>query len=335
MLTSDWRKYAKLAGLTAAGLTACLILLFAGIWAGYISGQGNAESEYHTERYSADTTQAINDCFLKTNAASRDAQECVTEAIQSGRDSQRSEQDLNAQRQMAAWAKALLVVTIIQLPIGVVGLLALIITIRQGREGLERAGDANRISTAQLRYSYKPSLRPSMEGAYIDECKTPLNTVNDTATRDIKIWSKPYIENIGEHSAEIISSFVFFVGATIPVARHEVNEIREILRPGERLRIYPNDGEWGRDRDHFPGAEEISIIDNPTAYFSATPELRSMLKREPWPVGCRVVYSDPIGNIYQLNFCFKPMTAWGGEPYRRFGGGDLNSDRFIRAAPIG
>lgn len=141
MFGSDWRQLVKLVGLALAALAALSGMLFTGFWIGSGSGYYSARSEYHGERYSADTRESIEQCFAKSSPTTDEAKECVADAIKSDRESKRAEADLSAQRQMADWAWALLIVSIVQIPLGVVGLVAILASLQQGREGLKIAQD--------------------------------------------------------------------------------------------------------------------------------------------------------------------------------------------------
>ncbi|WP_205518160.1 hypothetical protein [Sphingorhabdus sp. Alg239-R122] len=110
---------------------------------------GSVSSSYHSEQngYSQNETtateQAVAQCRLEPNPT---LEQCIAEQIKAGRDDYRSEQDLYAQRSMAQWAWWLLVISFAQIPLGFFGLIALIWTIRQGREGLGKAERANEIA---------------------------------------------------------------------------------------------------------------------------------------------------------------------------------------------
>lgn len=104
---------------------------------GWASGLHQAEANGYAAEYPSDTDERLKKCLA--DGFSSDAKKCVEEAIASSREAQRSEQDLKAQRDMSEWAWWLLIVSLAQIPIGVGGLLALVVTIRQGREGLKIA----------------------------------------------------------------------------------------------------------------------------------------------------------------------------------------------------
>lgn len=67
--------------------------------------------------------------------------------MQATREDQRAEYDLAAQQEMADWTLLMLILSGIAVLISGVGLLALLRTIEQGKMGLERAQEANRIAS--------------------------------------------------------------------------------------------------------------------------------------------------------------------------------------------
>ena len=111
---------------------------------GNLSGYNEAKAYGYAGKYPESTTKSIDICFSNPELSHR--QECIEQAIASGRESQRAEYDLNAQRDMAEWAFWLLIISSAQMPIGILGLVALFFTLRQGKAGLEKARDSNVIA---------------------------------------------------------------------------------------------------------------------------------------------------------------------------------------------
>lgn len=114
---------------------------------GQTSGLHQAEANRYAAEYPADTDERIEKCLRE--GFGPDAKKCVEEAITSSHEAKRSEQDLQAQRDMSEWAWGLLIVSLVQIPIGIGGLLALLVTISQGRE-------ANIIAQRSVRYQIRP-----------------------------------------------------------------------------------------------------------------------------------------------------------------------------------
>lgn len=109
---------------------------------GDMSGRKNAESQGYAANYPEDTAKRIDKCYRSSEPAG--VQKCIEESIKADRENQRGEQDLEAQRNMADWAFWFLVFTIIQIPFATAGLVALIVTIRQGLEANKIALEAER-----------------------------------------------------------------------------------------------------------------------------------------------------------------------------------------------
>ncbi|MFL0670944.1 MAG: hypothetical protein ACJLS3_05800 [Erythrobacter sp.] len=113
---------------------------------GQSSGFHQAEANGYAAQYPSDTQKRIEECLAKRPIG--DVPECMEAAIRASHESQRSEQDLKAQRDMSEWAWWLLIVSIAQIPLSIAGLGALIVTIRQSREANEIARG---IGEAQVR----------------------------------------------------------------------------------------------------------------------------------------------------------------------------------------
>jgi len=161
MLERYWRKHADVVrwvGITLAALFAALIMLTVGLSIGESLGYHEAQSDGYAAQYPNETDQRVEKCFDQVDIAR--AKECAQEEITASRDDQRSEQDLGAQRQMAKWAYWLLLFTVAQSLLGVLGFGALLITIKQGR-------DANDISREGVRNQSRAYL--AVSGVEIEE----------------------------------------------------------------------------------------------------------------------------------------------------------------------
>lgn len=132
MSGNNWSKGIATLALSAVLLLTMFGLLFYAYQIGVGSGSKQAEANGYAAEYPADTAKRIDQCWAK--AESSDQQECIEDAIKSSHESQRSEKDLRAQREMSDWAFWLLVITAIQTPVTIAGLLALLETIKQGSE---------------------------------------------------------------------------------------------------------------------------------------------------------------------------------------------------------
>lgn len=147
MSKSDWLKLAKAIGL-GFGLLGFLIGVYlTGYGMGSAGGYFDAQANGYAAQYPADTDQRVDHCFGE-GLAPRDTQACVSEAVQSAHENQRTEQDLSAQRQSARWAWWIFLITLAQVPLTGLGLLFILRTIWQGQEAQRHA---QKVSDAELR----------------------------------------------------------------------------------------------------------------------------------------------------------------------------------------
>jgi hypothetical protein len=185
MLKRYWRKHRDVirwVAIAAACFLGVLISYGAGILIGQNLGHYDAEASGYSAQYPGETDKRVRECLAHVPIGR--AQECAQEAIEAGRESQRSEQDLSAQRQMAKWALWLLIFTVVQSLLGFGGFLILILTIRQGREAI-----------AISRKVAEADLRPYL---FVDRLE--LVDVSDASTFDPDTRSKVY----GYYSAKVV-----------------------------------------------------------------------------------------------------------------------------------
>lgn len=114
------------------------IALYIAFDAGRVLWRQSVEADRQTNQYAVDAKQRINESCA--NVA--DLKECVAETIKATRENQLAENDLKAQREMAFWAKGLLIAALAQLGASGFGIWALVRTIDQGHEGLRTARDS-------------------------------------------------------------------------------------------------------------------------------------------------------------------------------------------------
>jgi hypothetical protein len=129
-MTKEWRSVLQIFAVGLASLGFAVLVLFAGYFIGRSGGFYDAEANGYAAQYHSATEQRINDC-LRQRRPPNTAARCVEEAANAGHEEQRAEQNLDAQRQMADWAWWLLVVTVVQTPITLVGILLLLRNIQQ------------------------------------------------------------------------------------------------------------------------------------------------------------------------------------------------------------
>tara|TARA_R110001606_G_scaffold88649_2_gene199636 strand:+ start:23410 stop:24351 length:942 start_codon:yes stop_codon:yes gene_type:complete len=127
---------AFLVGLVAAGIA--FATLAYSFQLGNVTGYNEARSFGYAGEYPESTAKSIDICFGQPGLFNR--QECIEQAIASGRESQRAEYDLNAQRDMAEWAFWLLVLTGLGLSVTIVGTIGLYWQIMLTRKAVEDTG---------------------------------------------------------------------------------------------------------------------------------------------------------------------------------------------------
>ena len=75
---------------------------------------------------------------------------CLAEGIKSNRRAKRSEYDLKAQQDMAEWAYGMLLISAFGLIVITVGVLVVLQSLRLARQTVDRAGDANALSSEAM-----------------------------------------------------------------------------------------------------------------------------------------------------------------------------------------
>jgi hypothetical protein len=179
MFRGDWRKHRHVIKLTAISawlLTGAIITYACGVAIGSKLGYYEAQSDGYAAQYPSETDKRVAHCF--DSGVTPSAKECAQEAIEASRDSQRSESDLGAQREMAKWAFWLLALTVVQSFIGLGGFVALIVTIRQGRK-------ANRISEKTAKRELRAYIVVTPGDVTVvaqDEVKAAISVKNEGAT---------------------------------------------------------------------------------------------------------------------------------------------------------
>lgn len=152
MSGSDWRRDFPFIewSVIALGFVLYCAMFYS---AGGLDAGNNARAERYAAQYKADAPQRVQrECARKVGA---DLAKCAVEIVDASREQQHSESDLAAQWQAANWVLWATIIGAIQLVFSGLGLIALLRTIHQGREGLQAAKDAisetKRIGEAQTR----------------------------------------------------------------------------------------------------------------------------------------------------------------------------------------
>lgn len=124
---------------------------------GYGSAQYQVEANTYTDHNTSDTEKRVGDCFSSTTVQS-EIGPCVAEVIKAGRESERGESDLKAQRDMAEWAFGMLLVSAAGVFVTSVGTALLLWQIRLTQKAVSDTGlatkamnEANRIAQIQTR----------------------------------------------------------------------------------------------------------------------------------------------------------------------------------------
>lgn len=132
-------------GVAAAILLSCVLV--GGL--SYLNGR-EAERRYQSPHHNAESAKTIAQrACAKDNTS--DVVDCVYEHIEAGEEAAHSEQDLSAQQRAATSALVSTVIALVTLFISSVGLWALIKTLSQGQQTLERAREANELTKHQNR----------------------------------------------------------------------------------------------------------------------------------------------------------------------------------------
>lgn len=209
MLRGDWRRYAKIAGLTVLTLSAAIFVFVWGATLGQVSGHYGAQSQGYASQYPSDTDKRVEQCFTNPDLAA--AKQCAQEAITADRENQRSEHDLQAQREVADWTYYVLVISIVQIPLGVLGLIALLVTIDQGREANEIARNSAKLqSRCYLSVSSIEVLEPR---------KIDVPVANQEEQRVLCAQVYLGFANNGETPATVNHLYIDFIWFTNPLGR--------------------------------------------------------------------------------------------------------------------
>ena len=180
-----------------------IVVAIAGYWLMFYSmGASTARHDERAQKYGAAYAADAVDRVEKqcVGLLGRRLAECATEIVDASRESQRSESDLGAQWEAANWVKWASILAAAQLLISGLGLVALLETIKQGRNALKRARKANRIA----RHTAKMQLRPYLHLESVDHLIVWLQTVkqfsvlnpNPTVTISLKNFGQTPAKNI-------------------------------------------------------------------------------------------------------------------------------------------
>jgi len=262
MPRSDWLNVAKIGGLACLGLGAAIFIFWWGVTLGAKSGYYGAQSQGYASQYPSDTDKRIEQCFTNPDLAA--AKQCAQEAITADRENQRGERDLQAQREVADWTYYTVIISILQIPLGVLGLIALIVTIRQGQEAIAKATDANEIARENLLTEHRAWLRVEHSlaedfrkkdtwGTYIE---TSINNVGNTPALDVYSCVEMHMQHHGLGPKEQLINSLIQHAKIEALSAPRVNVV-----PGQifsrKLPVYIDPCLWDKIwRGHFEKPEE-------------------------------------------------------------------------------
>lgn len=206
-------------GLAAIGaLISILIALMFAYWLGHGSGYKEAKVQHYQTEYENHTDDRIKHCERKSDPDH--LSECIEEAIVANHEQQRSEGNLNVQRQMSDWAFWALVVSTVSAvttAIGTAFLLWQIILTRKAvadtSEATEAMREANEITRrtadAQLRpYLGIEQVLPKSPENRTQSIEVKLKNFGSTPAQNIKQeWGVAYVP-LGMDSWPVISGVV-------------------------------------------------------------------------------------------------------------------------------
>lgn len=138
------------------GLIIASTLVFVAFGIGWLYARNAYDAEANTNQYAMQAQEKIAQTCIDVEMAA--LTECIIEIAKSYGEAERSEAELNAQRDMANWTMLMALVSLAALFITAVGALFVWLTLRQGKSGLEAAIAAakaanlgNAIARAELR----------------------------------------------------------------------------------------------------------------------------------------------------------------------------------------
>ena len=140
LMPVHWRWFSIILVWAAGFILLVAVAATTGFYVGTSSGYREAVANGSATARTRDAESRLVPC-----KAMRDVgkfQRCVEEALRSSREGRMADLNLEAQQAMVRWNGWLLIAAFLQLPISLFGLIALLITIAQGRSALEHARSA-------------------------------------------------------------------------------------------------------------------------------------------------------------------------------------------------
>ncbi|MZQ90598.1 hypothetical protein GVY41_17230 [Frigidibacter albus] len=168
-----------------------------GWYEGFKQGQESHQGT-SAEAYKQQADAQINAACLALSGVPQ--YECIAQAISAEREQQRAEQDLDAQQQMAEWARWMLIATVIMAAVTGFGVVFVWQTLKATQD---MAKETSRIGEAQVRAYLGRESCAAWEGTGVEFCGTITNCGNSPAINVYMMLELTYFRSIGENTFEI------------------------------------------------------------------------------------------------------------------------------------
>jgi uncharacterized protein YneF (UPF0154 family) len=257
-----------------------LLLLLANMAIGVWSFYQDAEQRYRANKQNTESeTQQAYDKIAKRCSVSSPSEHfvrsCISDAIKSYEVQKNTDQDLQAQQDMAFWALCMFIATVGSLIISVGGLAMLFLSLRQTRTAIR---DNREIGEKQTRAFL--AIDPVFEEKDIirDLSKTISITVN--------------VRNVGESPARNVKHIAFAGQIELPLSM----PCHDLLSPDE--------GDGNYSIVDLPKGEKLTLsVNNKLPLNQAVPLLQNRNGPCFGIVGI-LWYDDVFGNAHKKRFCF-------------------------------
>lgn len=299
----------------------------------YSRGYLRADKEhvvYYSRRETAEI--AYREC-LSSAADLNDARACIENAEITSREVERSEQDLNAQREMAQWARGMLWAAWI---VGIATLVATIIGIRYvyltlvatramaadaksiGESSLvaanfsaETARKANEVANQQRLDGFRTWLFVEASGPFISSSDQELLDQSDFTNLpdrmpNISLCGLIKVTNIGDRPAIIVDYMISIDGIGTHTSMLLPTNLQIPLRPSEYVFLSTGRGSYSKDYRNFSyegGVEGIYAVTLKQEQLRGGD--RDIRTNSPHVIGW-VKYRDTIGTVRTQHFRFDP-----------------------------
>jgi hypothetical protein len=166
----------------------CLVIVaLIGWYEGFKRGQESHQSASADAYKDQAETKIQETCFALSGASQT---ECIAEAVRGSREQQRSEEDLDAQQQMAEWARWMLIATVVMAATTGFGVVFVWQTLAATQQ---MAKDTRRIGEAQVRaYMNLASGNLKAEGRSV-VAEIVINNFGQTPAKDMVSWVHTWI----------------------------------------------------------------------------------------------------------------------------------------------